>query len=189
MRIAVTICLFLLLAFCMSEVIACKRVGEIDRYKIINYINAWAKDINEDLPQNSIVNHKKEKILILIGNILFESDDNYSKLIIRCSVDRRGYKYINRQEYLEELEKISIQNPSIIAGGKFELHISPLSKKKGYWLSIRKDIIDDSLSTNEFVKIIHKLANTAHYWKGTTLSKVILKVNSKLGPYVPHKKE
>ncbi|KPA09398.1 hypothetical protein MHK_010398 [Candidatus Magnetomorum sp. HK-1] len=177
-----SVMLYFLLMF-MTISLVYKGYCDMNQNKVINYINAWAQDINKDLNPDEIIKHSDGRNIVIVGSAYFEYSDSASHLIIKSCIDRKGIKYINRPEYYQELKNISNQQPDLTAGGKFDLHISPIPKAKNYWLSLRIDIDDDTLSNKEFLKIVHDITNAAFYWKGDPLVKVILKVNSKLGPY------
>jgi len=164
--------------FCeIVEKIKSEKLGNqiISKEKAFEYARAWSVDINSDFSNFTKIS---ENIFYgKLGSIIFEYNDLEKKLIVRSVVDQKGNKYIEREKYLTELVNIAKREPERAAGGFFELLL--LHGQKEPSLNIRMDFTDQKLSNEEFLKIAHRLSNTAFSWKGDPLVKVILDVNKR----------
>ena len=152
--------------------------GELDRTAAYRCVTAWAHFERDDI--SDITTDADGDFYGSLGSISFDYSAKNKLLAVRAAAQPYARRLSKRSDILAELHQIEIDDPKSVAYARFELVSGRWQRDHSEpWLYLRLDITTGSQSSDDFVKRLKILGDTAHLWFRIRLAEVTDRVNKR----------
>ncbi|MEO8637339.1 MAG: hypothetical protein ABI430_00360 [Candidatus Taylorbacteria bacterium] len=144
----------------------------LDQAAALRYVMAWSDKVHGK-PEELTKSENGDFYGTLDTSIAFEYLQDQHMLIARAVVDPFGALLLKREDIMKELHAIEQYDPQSVYNAKFELLLGKWQLRQEPSLYLRLEIIDQSLSKQEFLTKMKELGDTAFEWNRVYFNRVV----------------
>lgn len=149
------------------------------REEALRYVGAYAQHVRADT--RALRDTPEGGFFGDLGAAEVEFDPGRGALIVRGMVFRGAQGLVGRRGLDELLREVEANEAADLAGGRFELAVTPAHADEGAWLNLRRDFTEADLSEEVLVAQIKALTAAAYTFRRSRLIPMLEELNRREG--------